>query len=221
MIKPLLGVLNPRDLPEFKECVEKINIDRLHIKYFQPESDAYDALRKSFLKHTEYSHLIICPDDIVFDNSHIEKLISGIEQFNFPILTGYANLDLKHPDTYSVSLYPIDIIRERRNPILLTKQTMPTQRYIEVKWCGFGLTTIRRNIVEKIQFEDDSRDNNRPYGSGCCVDTKFSWDALCKRIPMICDTTVKFLHLRKDNYSLMDHFYAGIKPRAIQLFINT
>lgn len=224
-VNPLIGVLNPRELTEFKNCIDKItNVDKLFIKYFTPESDAYYSLRLWFLMHPEYSHLIICPDDITFTPEHINMLIEGIEKFNFPVLTGYANLDLSNPDLYSVGLEGEYIERSHRQYKLLTKAKMfnpdgtcKLGRYFQCKWAGFGFTTIRRDIVERIPFEDDARFNGMRYGTACCVDTVFSYQCNIKGIPMFCDSKVKITHLREGKRSLMRSFYAGIKPREIIL----
>ena len=151
-------------------------------------------------------------------------LIEGIEKFNFPVLTGYANLDLSQPDLYSVGLEPEYIERGQRQYKLLTKNTMFNKdgtckfgRYFKCRWAGFGFTTIRRDIVERIPFEDDSRYNGMNYGNGCCVDTCFSYECNTRGIPMFCDSRVKITHLREGVGSLMKNFYAGIKPRQIIL----
>jgi hypothetical protein len=220
LINVLLGILNPRELPKFQESIDKINnIDKLRIKYFQPEADAYYSLRLWFLHHPEYSHLCLCPDDVLFTEKEIQTLIDDIQKFNPPVITGFSNINLTDQfNDVTLSLYPEPTERAARQYQLLTKQDLTKMpRYFQVKWQGFSLTTIRRDIVERIEFDDDSKWNGQPYGSGCCLDTVFSYNCNIRGIPMICDQQVQIVHLREGRGSLMTNFFAGIKKRSIVL----
>lgn len=218
MTNVLLGILNPRDLPQFQDSISKINnIDKLRIQYFQPEADAYYSLRLWFLMHPEYSHLCLCPDDVLFTEKEIQTLIEDIEKFNPPVITGFSNINLTDQiNDVTLSLYPEPMERAARQYQLLTKQDLTKMpRYFQVKWQGFSLTTIRRDIVERIEFDDDAKWNGLKYAQGCCLDTNFSYQCNIRGIPMICDKQVEIIHLREGRGSLMTNYYAGIKPRRI------
>jgi len=217
-IKPLLGILNPRELPAFQESINNIkNIDKVFIKYFTPEADAYYSLRLFFLHHFQFSHLILCPDDVLFTEKEIQTLIDDIGKFNPPVITGFSNINLTDQiNDVTLSLYPEPMERAARQYQLLTKQDLAKMpRYFQVKWQGFSLTTIRRDIVERIEFDDDAKWNGQPYGAGCCLDSTFSYNCNIRGIPIICDQQVQILHLREGRGSLMTNFYAGIRPRQI------
>jgi hypothetical protein len=167
---------------------------------------------------------MIVADDTIFPQKNIDDLIEGITTYNFPFLAGFSNIDLgSMKDVYTMSFKGEPLDRFKRNYELLTKDDLFDEkgnrklpRYIQVRWQGFSLATIRRDVVEKIPFEDDAAYNGNPYGCGCCVDTCYSYQCIQKKIPMYCDTNVQFIHLRENAGSLMKEFKAGIDDRIIE-----
>ena len=73
-INPLLCCPSPRDIREVYEALRETGYDRLYAKYY-PEKTAYNLLRDYFLDHTEYTHLVICPDDLIIKKEHIDSLV--------------------------------------------------------------------------------------------------------------------------------------------------
>lgn len=219
MYNILLASPSPRDLPEFLECIEKVDyIDKLFIKYTAPEVETYKQIRNYFLEHTEYDYLTIVPDDTTFDPNIFKILIDDINRYKFDVITGYSNISLNNMNTYTLSIDPVSQYRDRTYN-LLTKSTLFDKngkskfgRYFKVKWLGFSLTTIKRKVIEKIEFEDDARYNNHPYGTGCCVDTIFSFQCNRLGINMWADINVNITHLRVGDGSLLTNFYVGKKP---------
>lgn len=237
MSKPniVLGILNPRNIPEVMQNFEKniTNIDKVYIKFYAPEYDAYEELRNWFLDHKEYTHLMLIADDCIIEPNHIDRLRWGVYKNDFPVLTGFGNVNLTDKiDVYTISFKEIPINRDSRGDSFHTlvrhKELFSESLersyfgdYFKVKWCGFGLTTIRRDVVEQIPFEDDSRYNGKPAKTGCCLDTTFSYECNQRDIPIWVDPYVKVKHLRINDYSLMQDFYAGALPRAIKFESRT
>ena len=66
----------------------------------KPEPEAYKDGRDFFLEHEEYTHLVICPDDLVIYYVPFMKLRRETEKYDFPNLCGISNLDEDRPNLY-------------------------------------------------------------------------------------------------------------------------
>jgi len=99
---PLLAIPSPRDLVQFHQAIEKVtDIDKLWIKYC-PSPITYPTIRKEFLSNKsnqKYTHLIICPDDLVIDRQKLQYLIDDYqnllskEEQDTTIISGFCNVD--------------------------------------------------------------------------------------------------------------------------------
>lgn len=223
----ILCIPSPRDIPQVIESFNNVdNVDKLWVKYYTPEQEAYEEIRNWFIQHKEYTHLTLLADDCLLKPEYIDLLRTGIQKHNFPVLTGFGNVNLTdkaHINTLSFDEIPIE--RHKRGDSfssLLRDNDMFSQNgscnygiYLKVKWAGFGLTTIKREIVESLVFEDDSRWNGGPLKSGCCMDTAYCYKLNKSKIPIYADSRIKVHHLKYNDASLMDYFYAGVKPHNI------
>lgn len=214
-MNPLIFSPSPRDIPQWLEAMKKITtVDKLFVKYFTPEKKAYDLARNYFLANFEYSHLVIIPDDLIVTPEQFKSLIDSVEEFDYPVFSGVANMDnTVNKDVFSLSYDLIHIERDKRRFSLITRQEIDYEaklgRHIKVMWSGFPCIFIRRDVVEKFEFNLDGIANNDPDGfSGCCIDTVFCFYCYMCDIPIYVDPSVQMLHL-KINDSIKEHFHAG------------
>ena len=78
-LKILLGRGSPRSNIEAVEHWNQfLPCDKI-IPRFVTEFKAYKMMRDYFLKHTEYTHLVLATDDIVVHPKHIDMLIDDLE----------------------------------------------------------------------------------------------------------------------------------------------
>jgi hypothetical protein len=118
-LKPnvLIAIPSPRDLPEFKSSVDSIkDIDKLWIKYC-PAPITYPKIRDEFLdnpNNKKYTHLIICPDDLVIDREKLNLLISDYENLlnkdeqKTTVISGYCNVDNSdHDKDANICINPV------------------------------------------------------------------------------------------------------------------
>ena len=100
-VLPLLAIPSPRDLIEFHNAIEKVtDIDKLWVKYC-PSPITYPRIRQEFLSkaNSKYTHLIICPDDLIIDRQKLQYLIDDYqnlllkEEQNTTVISGYCNVD--------------------------------------------------------------------------------------------------------------------------------
>lgn len=130
-MRVLIGIPSPRDIPEFIEATVKIDDDKLWVKYYD-EYTAYRYIRQFFLKHKEYTHLCLLPDDLIVKVEQYEKLRDNAEGFH--VLSGVFNSDFLNQNK-------------------LTHYPEGDKDIIQVEAEGFGCCFIRRDVIEKITFD--------------------------------------------------------------------
>ena len=220
-IKPLIAIPSVRDLQEFKQAIKQIkNIDKLWIKY-TPAPTAYPLIRSEFLSNpNNYTHLIILPDDLIVEPDKLQYLLDdydtalSTDEKNTTILTGYCNVDVKadndkanictepvlvHRGARTYNWIPIQHLRTQKNNIASDQNSTDKDYLIPVKFAGFPLYIIPRNIVEQIPFRDDS--NAEYQQTGVCYDVMYCHDSQEKGFKIYTDLRVDLHHLRLSNDS--------------------
>ncbi len=209
-MKPLLFIPSPRDIEIVKESVDKLKIDKLWLKYY-PQEEAYVTARDWFLRHYEYTHLIIHPDDLLATQTALEflllsaddKVISGWcintikenwEQINDTSISYTLCWDPPRSATYeSFNFIPAQHI----NTLLSDGKAI-----IKVKFSGFALCCIPRNILEQVMFRGDQ---------DCCMDATFAIDLHYYGIDQYCNLKTRTKHLRRSK----EEIQVDKKPKRI------
>jgi len=184
-VRPMLGIPSPRDIPEFLDCMRAIVAPRLWIKYHK-EVRAYELMRWYFLTQTDYTHLVILPDDLIIRQEAYDLLVRDLEESktDYPVLCGLCNV-YYYSNTVSCTelLGGAFVSNERLDEMRTMQGGSPI---IRVKREGFALPFIRRDIVEKIRFEDMLTN---------ALDYMFSLNCYKRDIPIYVDTRARLLHL--------------------------
>jgi len=212
--KPLLVSPSPRDISQVLLAHRSLDADMLYAKYLT-ERNAYPLLKDYFLKHPEYTHMIICPDDLVILPKDLVQLAVDIYNNDYPIISGICNVDLDiTKDFYSITEnipHPVRPLMpkegERKwgwrwyswyNDISIKReQELQKQEIIQVWHSGFALQALRRDVVEQIDFVTDSEANNIQNWESAGTDVMFSNSCALSGIPIFADPRIKMLHLRK------------------------
>src|SRR4029079_9571440 len=194
-VKPILVIFSPRDIPEFLESIEKIQTPKLWMKYY-PQEQAYRDARQWFLAQEGFTHLIICPDDLIIKQESLD-ILTVYAEMGYDILSGWCNSTAGKPEDdniYSnISIEHVtnklprqqvweDLKFDRIKTIINLKPNI-----VRVAHSGFALTSISRDMVKAVPFRAD--DN-------CCVDTCFSQDLKAKGIKQYLHTMVQSRHIR-------------------------
>lgn len=211
---PLLVSPSPRDIKEVLEAHRLLPYNMLYAKYFT-ERNAYPLLRDYFLKHKEYTHMIICPDDLLITPNDIETLKSDILQDDYPILSGICNVDLDVTKNFwSITEnipHPVRPLQpkegERKwgwrwyswynDSKISQEQALQKRSIIQVWHSGFALQSLRRDVVESIEFVTDSEANGIENWESAGTDIMFSNSCSLTGIPIFADPRIRMLHLRK------------------------
>ena len=193
---------SPRsNIYEVERWNDKLPCDVLNVRY-AGEHQAYEYARGFFLNHSEYDYLAIATDDIEVKPEHILQLQKDLEVFKFPVISGMMNVD--EPDfddewgnlniTYELA------IKDRKGRFYnwVKRNQLPDKDIFEVKFAGFGLTAIRRDIIELEGFSFHSDGVFRDTGSinGASLDLVFCWFCHENFIPIYADKRIDMHHWR-------------------------
>jgi len=152
-IKPLLVYLQAADYPEILEELEKIPCDKLILKYF-PYPHPHNIARDFFLKHTEYTHLIIQPQDLKVTKEHYEKMFKNIYDKNYPVLSAVCNVGKN-----GVFRYKMAVCKELPawNRYVRYYNWIPSglKGINQVKFQGHVFVWIKRDVVERRNIYGD------------------------------------------------------------------
>lgn len=150
------------------------------------ERDAYITLRNFFLKHNEYTHMAISPDDLIVTRHDFEILLDDIRRYDFPVISGICNVSYQLQDMFTPC---IELPDENIGYVWLSLEEINNiNGIIPVKFDAFACSIIRRDIVKKIIIEGDHL--------GGRMDLQFARDCDRLDIPLYVDTRAKMFHLR-------------------------
>ena len=198
----MIGSCSARDIPIVLEERAKLIQDRFYVKYYDSWI-AYPRLRSFFLDHTEYTHLILAPDDLIVKRSHMKQLCNDILESDYPVISGMCNVDTKNLKDFVAVSKNLPLTRylenqrhydwySRKEILDLAAKMGPI---VQVPFAGTPLMAIRRDIIEKIDFEPDGNHNENP-GNGHSQDLMFCNNCHKNNIPIMVDTRIDMMHLR-------------------------
>lgn len=189
--KLLLFMPSPRDIPQVKKSWADLPFDKYIVKY-TPEPEAYSTLREFFLEHKEYSHFAVCPDDLELNKDMVVGLWDAINKYDYPVLSGYSNIDETQPNVYCI----MDNMADTESPparggSFFERNQLPEGRFFKVKHSGFGCQIIRRDVLEKVSWTGAC---NQGRGN---FDWQFSKECYKLGIPIMIDSNALFYHRRR------------------------
>lgn len=202
-----------------KEC------DTLYVRYAF-EHDAYKFARDYFLNHKEYDYLVLATDDIIVKPEHIRQIKEDLKLHPFPVIGGMMNVDQQEYNDQWGNLNICQALglkdRRLRQYDWYKRNTLPKEDIFNVKFNGFALLAIRRDIVELFPFHSDGIFRGTGIEFGASLDFVFCY--YChdhewvdkgeskKSIPIYVDQRIDMQHLRISGQS-----QAGERQKEIWL----
>ena len=182
-----------------KEC------DVLNVRYCF-EFDAYKWARDYFLEH-DYDYLVIATDDIIVKPEHIRQLKEDLkiklspenEEFrSFAVISGMMNVDEKDYPDGNLNICSVLALKDKklRHYDWLDKTRLPKDDIFPVKFSGFPLMAIRRDIVKMFPFATDSIFKGKGMQFGASLDFVFCWHCHEYGVPIVVDQRIFMKHLR-------------------------
>ena len=174
-----------------KEC------DILNIRYCF-EFDAYKWARDYFLNNKEYDYLLIATDDIIVKPEHIIQLKEDINDFKFAVISGMMNVDEIDYPNGNLNICSVLALKDKklRQYDWLDITRLPKDDIFLVKFSGFPLMAIRRDIVEMFPFATDSIFKGKGMQFGASLDFVFCWYCHEYNVPIYVDKRIFMHHLR-------------------------
>src|SRR5438105_2355903 len=100
-MKPLICIPSPRDIPEFFEAAAFLPADKFWIKYHR-EADAYSKIRRFFLERSEYTHMVLLPDDLIVRAEDFTKLMGTAAVYKFDVISGICNVEYSTKHLFNI-----------------------------------------------------------------------------------------------------------------------
>jgi len=206
-VNPLMVIMSPRDFPISWYWINRIKfLDKLIIKYY-PHHEAHQIARDFILKHKEYTHMLICTDDIVATPCHVRLLIEDYVQYKHPVISCYTNWewindwvnitdrDMRGINVIMPQQYRFYRLKELLGLILNGKVEYPLKR---VFFVGLPLTLIHRDVLEKVPMRPYRYITDRALGKymhrGIMHDLQFAIDCANNNIPIYVDLRCLTVH---------------------------
>jgi len=213
-INPLLVILSPRDIPFAIESLDKIDyVDKLWIKYY-PSMEAYQIAYDYFIKHEEYTHLIINCDDAIVPYNHIAMLIADIKKYNFPVIAGCCCMDkVKGDMNLSVTLNRIaksmdDKVTEKSYHLLPNK-IKQLRNIIQVWFQGNALVCIKRELLKLTGLAGWK---NHPWAQ----DLRLAYELARLKVPQYVDLRCYMEHFKLSQFEGVGEVLVGKKTPYIK-----
>ena len=208
-MNPILVILNPRSIPEVLHLFEKIKgYDQLWIKNLN-QVDAYYQIRKWFLEHVEYTHLVLLIDDVLITQEEFDILRHDVEEGDYPVIGGIGNVSYLRLDEYSPCLDVMPGMDEDSYKFIKKSEVedfIKKGEYIkQVKFEGFSLSFIRRDVIEQVEFRGANS-----------IDTFFAIDCEAKGIPTYVDFRANMFHMKwRLGLGVYEHMNEGKLPEIV------
>jgi len=190
-MNPLLFIPSVRQIPEVIDSWNKLNFDKLVVR-MKLERAAYKTGRDFFLHMKRYTHIIICPDDLVIDYDSFMMLKRNVSKYNLSNLAGISNLDEGNMDTYCCKPLGVSLTAKSKGSYY-EKKNIPKEIF-EVGFTGFTCQWLERSLVEKLSFTGGCND-----GAGC-MDSKFTEEMIDMGEIQLVQPNALFYHMRMAEY---------------------
>lgn len=193
MINILLGIPSPRDNDAVISQWTLLPCDKLIVKYYH-EWTAYQHMRTEFLKRKEYTHLVIASDDLIVKPENVSKLLDELGKKDYPIFGGVCTINGSRLDILNIIGIENMPTLERRHYDWFKKENV--KGIMQVGFAGFPLMAIRRDIVERFDFDSQSRLSGCDPNDIGNIDLIFCLRCKENNIPIYVDTDNYMIHIR-------------------------
>jgi len=200
---------SPRNISDVKKWWPKLPYDKFIVEK-KLQLPAYTDAKNYFLDHEEYTHLVVCPDDLEVTPTNLEILLNDVKCSGYRTIAGICNIDESQPDTYAIQPLGTDLTSDHPQVdkgswyMKNEKPILPDVKILQVGHCGFSCQFIERELLEKVKWRGASNGGNANF------DWQFSKDCHELNIPIFVDTTVKLWHRRKEQWAVAKAFKANV-----------
>lgn len=151
-MKPLLLVMNPRDIRECVDSIARLPIDRVWLRSYT-EAELVDAIPAALdLAGPEYDYVFLVADDVVVFPGALDAVLSLAE--NLDVVTGYTRLDSTSPFV-NITKRPLagDVPVAGAYEFFRYEEVASAETAaVSTGFVGFALTGMRRALWDEFPF---------------------------------------------------------------------
>lgn len=192
-MKPLLAILNPREIPEFEQSLELLPVPTVRLRgYTERElADGVWAYVVNEAARRGYTHISLISDDLIVPPDSLELILSYASMWPERVTTGWANVDEENQDA-GITYRPL------KDPEpTATSYPFPTWRDVlagpavqQTYFTGFVATTCTVEMWERYPY--------RVYGEGWAADYHMSRRLHADGVRIDCLRGAFCLHLKEN-----------------------
>jgi hypothetical protein len=205
-LRPLIFIPKVRNIEKVVNSWDHLPYDKLVVENFK-EEDAYHFAKYYFLLQEHYTHLVICPDDLVIDHDAFEALKRQVDEYDLSNLSGIANHTQGLPDDYCCQ--KIESVNydytDGSAAEYYTSDNIPSELFM-AGFTGFCCQWIDRELMSKITF-------NGTNDRGNSLDWQFARELYKLEIPLMVYPDSKFEHLSKEQRRELRQWVLGNETR--------
>jgi len=192
-------------MPSFTLAINKIPHDKLWVKYVGYQHDPYGQWLQYFKENKEYTHIAICPDDLIPHPKGVETLWEHAQ--DGIVVSSMLNVDKRDFDCPYRNMWPIAATKNlptlefpRNYDWYTIGEIKEYLRYNDltlapVPHTGAGFLILPRELVEKVTFLGD-KESMTYREKPSAYDVGISHDLAKNGITQYVDTSVFFAHFR-------------------------
>ena len=192
-VRPLLAILNPREIPEFEDSVQALPIATVRLRGYT-EREISDGVWDYVLDQATakgFTHLSLISDDLVVPARSLDLILEHAFANPDRVTTGWANVDEEHQDA-GITYRPLTDPEPTA-----TSYAFPTWREVligpevqEVFFTGFVATTCTIEMWRRYPYQ--------LYGEGWAADYSMSRRLHADGVRIDCLRDAFCLHLKEN-----------------------
>lgn len=192
-MKPLLAILNPREIPEFEASVELLPIHTVRLRGYT-ERELADGVWEHVLdgaRRRGYTHISLISDDLIVPPDSLEAILRHAEQWPRRVTTGWANVDEESQDA-GVSFKPLADPEPTASSYAFPswRDVLAGPRVQRTYFTGFVATTCTIDVWERYPYQ--------VYGEGWAADYSMSRRLHADGVRIDCLREAFCLHLKEN-----------------------
>lgn len=191
-MKPLLVVLNPRDIAECKESISELDCDLLWASYMT-EAEAARKINAAVAENPTYDAIGIIADDCIVSQEALDAVLDDLEEAE--AVTGWCRLDRTHP-LANVTKGPMKLRHpgiDAYGPWYQARELIEHEgERIPTGFMGFALTFLTRELWDRFPMQPMAAD-----GKGFASDFSLSLRLQEAGVPMWVTCCSQVTHVKE------------------------
>lgn len=191
-MKPLLVVLNPRDIPECKDSISELDCDLLWASYMT-EAEAARKINAAVAENPTYDAIGMIADDCIVSQEALDAVLDDLEEAE--AVTGWCRLDRTHP-LANVTKGPMKLRHpgiDAYGPWYQARELIEHEgARLPTGFMGFALTFLTRELWDRFPMQPMAAD-----GKGFASDFSLSLRLQEAGVPMWVTCCSQVTHVKE------------------------